>query len=197
MLVFAPALVRAEPEPDDAPRRRGFDIEAHVGIVGSIMCDTCDVNLGRTAGGAILYRALPHLAVGLAGDAIVFPVVGSPRFPTVTMVTGVIGPTVRGYFVGRGAVDAFVGLTVGGMPLSQSPAASGVGIAGLVAFDQVLGAEIALTRRLRFSPAVAATFLVGAESGSDNLLTRAGPPDGGLPELTLSLRLGWTFAIVR
>jgi hypothetical protein len=130
-------------------------------------------NLGRTAGGAILYHALPHLAFR------------------------VIGPTVRGYFAGRGAVDGFVGLTIGGMPLSQWPAPSGVGVAGLVAFDQVVGAEIALSRRLRFSPAVAVTGLIATAGGADTVSTSAMPPYGGLPELTLSLRLGWTFAIVR
>ncbi len=174
-LVVVHGSARADPTGPATPeRRRGFDVEAHLGIVGSL-CRDCDLNLGRTAGGAILYRAFPHFAVGVAGDALVFPYPGYSSFsPGGTLYTGLIGLTMRGYLLGHGPVDGFVGLTVGGVPIKVSdpsiPAASGqAGIEGIV------GAEIHLRRWLRVSTSVAFTSLLF--TGPDLLIPGYMPGD--------------------
>jgi hypothetical protein len=190
-LLCAPRLALAEP----GPRRRGLDLEAHYGMVGcAASCDRMD--FGQTVGGALLYRALPHLAAGVAADALFMPFARTSEFPTLTGISGLAGPTLRGYTRGSGHFDAYVGLTVGPTFFRESPPAGGTSTLPLVGIDQILGAEVHLTDRLRLTSSLAVTMLfIQADSGL--VLERGSPDFGGIPWLSVSLRVGFAFAMVQ
>jgi hypothetical protein len=195
LTVLYPAVVRAQLL-DLPPRRRGLDLEIHGGVTGTwpVSCDVCaDFRIGGSVGGALVYRALPHLAAGVAGDAFILPLTPVPSSPEATVYAGVIGPTVRGYFVGHGIVDGYVALTLGAVPFHQS---GGSGSTGIVAIDQLLGAEIALHRHFRLTASFAATtFVVGRSIVSLDAPTIP-PRDVGVPLLSLSIRVGGVFTIL-
>jgi len=198
-LVTVHGSARADPtDPATPERRRGLDVEAHLGVVGSL-CGDCDLNLGRTAGGAVLYRAFPHFAIGVAGDALVFPYRGSSFVPGGTLYTGLIGLTMRGYLLGHGPVDGFAGLTIGIVPLKVSPESTPIG-SGQAGIEEIAGAEIHLARWLRVSTSVAFTSLLAS---SDDYLYHGFlippaelPPAPKVPYLAITLRVGCTFTLL-
>src|SRR5262249_48945382 len=133
LLAFA-LIAASRPVYADLPRRHGFDLAADIGVDGSL-CSSCNLEVGRAVGAAALYRPLPHLAVGLGGELRWLPVSGNAQFPSVTALSGFAGATVRGYFLGRGRADGFVGLTLGPCFYKQSPPAMGTSTSCIFTFD--------------------------------------------------------------
>jgi hypothetical protein len=179
-------------------RRNGFDVEAYAGVAAPLACpDSCGdgaTGLGRTFGGALLWRVLPHLAIGVAGGGYIHSVSMSPPYPRISHVySGLVGPVLRGYFRGEGSVDGYVGITLG-----PSIRVDDTREGGSVGSEHVLGADIRLTSRLRFTPSVAFSALIPGPGGftySDDgpipvMFTQA-------PVFSLSLRLGLVFAVVK
>jgi hypothetical protein len=200
-LACAAAVAPAAAAAEEPPRRRALDLEAYFGALGTLNHDGEEPyrpGPGRVVGGAVVYRALPHLAVGLVADAWFVSIAQGPAFPSASLTTGIVGPTVRGYFRGRGAVDGYVGLAIGPCWLGHSaPQLGGYDARCDVGLQQVVGADIRLHPRILFTPSLAFTLMFG-EASSD--LTCGPPPQPPLavpPFATLALRLGWTFGLVQ
>jgi hypothetical protein len=192
LLLLSPGITRAGPP----LRRHGLDVEANAGVLGSL-CQACDgTEVGWSFGGAVLYRPLPHLAVGASGEALFFPSAQNRGFGDQTVLTGLAGPTVRSYFVGGGIVDGYAGLTIGPSWLTKRPSTEGADFqeTPLVGLEHAVGAEVLLNRRLRLTASAALTMIF-VEAFDGQLPPAPGmPPPVKTPAFSMSFRLGVSFA---